>query len=283
MKCYYKTNPQRKKYLKVMRLSGEQRVPVIFICINTTGLEPGSITQLAAVKTFVRNGMFTPVAELNLYFKPDAPVSNEVANLTGLTNEFLDKHSPISVSAADIKTFFGDKYIIAGHNVRFIKQFTDAAGLNSEVFFTPMFWLDTLYLAQDAVRPGLTHGYGASELFNFFGFDTPGHDAIASARSLVRLANRLMDRNLKDPSSTGKFVPMINGMTLMKFDDVDKIVVETEYGKVYLNCQNGFWEDRNDILLRFFNMDELEYSACIRIGASDIRDLVKKMRKLKTA
>ena len=88
----------------------------VLVDIETTGLSPqkDDIIEIGAVK--VKDNKI--VDEFQTLIKTDRKLSNTIVNLTGITNEMLDKGEEISKVMEDFLEFAGDNVLVA-HNANF--------------------------------------------------------------------------------------------------------------------------------------------------------------------
>lgn len=91
----------------------------IFFDLETTSVDTATceIISLYAQKGIFENGVFTPITEISLYFKPNDKVSLEIQRLTGLSQDFLNKQRTFAEQVDEIANFFADASIFGGHNI----------------------------------------------------------------------------------------------------------------------------------------------------------------------
>ena len=88
--------------------------------IETTGLSPDydEIIEFSGYK--IRDGVV--IDEYTTLIKPTSPIDSFIEELTGITNEMLDKQPTISEVIGMIRSFLGDS-VLLGHNVHFDLNF----------------------------------------------------------------------------------------------------------------------------------------------------------------
>ena len=87
---------------------------IIFFDIETTGLNPArdEIIEIGAVR--MKNGV--PMAEFQCLIKPHNPVSAEITNLTGISNDMLEKEGISAAEALERFLLFIGNSKLVGHN-----------------------------------------------------------------------------------------------------------------------------------------------------------------------
>ncbi|WP_265487247.1 PolC-type DNA polymerase III [Lactobacillus sp. PV012] len=94
---------------------------VVCIDIETTGLDPekDELIEIAAV----RRNKTGEIIKFQRYIKIDQIVSSKISQLTGITNEILNKSgSNLDNALTDLEEFIGDN-LIMGYNIRFDLEF----------------------------------------------------------------------------------------------------------------------------------------------------------------
>ncbi len=93
---------------------------MIFFDLETTSLSPlvSEIIEFGGVK--VKDG--NVIERLQIFIKPQKPISKFTTNLTGITNEMVENAISIKEALPKIITFFGDDIIVA-HNATFDYSF----------------------------------------------------------------------------------------------------------------------------------------------------------------
>ncbi len=98
-----------------MTLSETYNIEIVFFDIETTGLNPSKdeIIEIGAIK--VKNGI--KLAEFQTLIKPSLKITNEITELTCITNEMLEKEGRSIQEALGMFIDFIDGCRLVGHNV----------------------------------------------------------------------------------------------------------------------------------------------------------------------
>ncbi len=112
----------------------------IVIDLETTGLNPtfDEIIEIGAVK--IVDGLISDTFQT--FVKPTQILSDEVSDLTGITQEMLSDAPSLSTTIQELSNFAGDTRYWVAHNKDF-----EASFLNPLLDVTP-FWLDTIEIAK---------------------------------------------------------------------------------------------------------------------------------------
>lgn len=172
---------------------------------ETTGLEPefDEIIEFAAIR--VRGGV--PVNKMQTLVKPDDPIDDYIAELTGITNDMLrDAPAPKDILPA-ILDFIGDD-VLVGHNVNFDINFLyDNAGIYLKRTVTNDF-VDTLRLAR-RLLPELEH-HRLSDIAQHFGVPQPiSHRSMADCETTLACFDSLTAKAIEAYGSFDEFADAI--------------------------------------------------------------------------
>ena len=178
-----------KKYGNVKRReysSTEERYVVLDI--ETSALRPteGQIIEIGAV--LVKGD--TVQAEFSRLVKADRPLSKEITELTGITDEMLRKKGVSLQGALEEFIAFAGTSLLVCHNASFDQTFVNAA--ISSLHFKPLAnkWKDTLIMARKRVRS--VQNYRLETLLKHFGIPTEcRHRALEDARATQLLYEKL--------------------------------------------------------------------------------------------
>ena len=298
MKAFYRCNPDRAMYLPLISDMVAKNIPAIFIMIQTTGLkpegdEPDEIVQLTAIKAYPSReayeggnvGDLIPVDCLSYYFHPSKHMSDETSRRNGISRDLLESAPYVLEKAEELRNFFSQPAVFVAHNVNFVRKFFDALALGTGICLVPYAYIDTSELARDVIKPGFINSYGYRELFRFYNISLyTGDTNIVNTYGLVMLTNKLIAEFREKTPVCGYFRPVIQKMEYLdKKQENDLVQLRTEYGDVFFNCATQFWEDPYDgILIRFFDMDDLEKRAFENANAADGTEFVRRMCHLIT-
>ena len=155
--------------------------PVIVADLETTGLDASEheIIEIAAVQV---DASGTIRGEYSVFVRPVLPVPPEIANLTGITQQMVDKQGkPLQDALAGFLTFTGSMPVFF-HNAPFDDGFLHNAAARCKVKWTnPVY--DTLLMSRQA-WPGL-RSYKLSVLAEKAGATAPTHRALDDAKATL--------------------------------------------------------------------------------------------------
>ncbi len=118
---YYARNSYNQRCCLALMNKCIERTFIVFDT-ETTGLnrQKDYIVELAAMKYIVKKDS-TPelIDQIDLYMKPPYPMSQEVIEIHGITNEFLADKPNERDCFQKIEDFFGERPIILGYNVNY--------------------------------------------------------------------------------------------------------------------------------------------------------------------
>lgn len=119
----------------------------VVLDLETTGLSPraDSITEFAAV--VVENGKIT--REFSRLVKPRKPIPDDVAELTGITNDMVSAAPSINIILPQFLDFIGDNILI-GYNIGFDSKFISHACQRFRLRYTNKI-IDVLPMARKAL------------------------------------------------------------------------------------------------------------------------------------
>ena len=162
--------------------------------LETTGLNNNPamgrmdrIIEIGAVK--ILNGEM--VEKFSSFVAYNGKLSNEIINLTGITDEDLVGAPPIEQVIADFYKF-ADGAILVGHNIPFDYHFVDYYGEQNGYKFEHR-QMDTLILAQELLR-GRLPNYKLNSVADYYGFTFNHHrafdDACVTAKVFIELIKK---------------------------------------------------------------------------------------------
>lgn len=164
---------------------------------ETTGLgKDAKIIEFGAIRYEIRKHAFIPTHCLNRYLNPEEPLSTEIQELTGITDEML-KYAPTEREAAPlIYRFLESSDVLAAYNCKFdlrmLEQMTERLGLRH----APWNCLDVLDMARDLIPKEEVENYKLATVSEYLfpelevQFHSAVEDAKATARCLAAFASR---------------------------------------------------------------------------------------------
>ncbi len=171
----YKSLPER-AYGRSFGLIEEE---LVFIDTETSGLDLNSceLIQVAAIRMMGDKEL----SSFNAYIKPSKPISQEISELTGISNELLEQAQEADLVLKDFADFVAGSPVVA-HNASFDRAFLEK---QSPSFITEH-WVDSLTLARIAL-PRFAH-HRLSDLVAAFALsEQVSHNAMDDARALAAL------------------------------------------------------------------------------------------------
>lgn len=177
--------------------------------LETTGLEPAlnEIIEIGAVKL----KDMKIVSKFHRLVKPKKPVSQFTTNLTGITNEMLEKENPIEVVLPEFLSFIEDAILVA-HNAdfdyRFLREWV-AKVYNNHFEQT---YIDTLALSKSLLN---LKGYSLDKVVDELNLGNFEHhraheDANVTALVFIKLIEMAKNKNIKKLSELEKLKKFID-------------------------------------------------------------------------
>ncbi|CEP78849.1 PolC-type DNA polymerase III [Defluviitoga tunisiensis] len=177
--------------------------------LETTGLEPAlnEIIEIGAVKL----KDMKIVSKFHRLVKPKKPVSQFTTNLTGITNEMLEKENPIEVVLPEFLSFIEDAILVA-HNAdfdyRFLREWV--AKVYNEHF--EQTYIDTLALSKSLLN---LKGYSLDKVVDELNLGNFEHhraheDANVTALVFIKLIEMAKNKNIKKLSELEKLKKFID-------------------------------------------------------------------------
>ncbi len=196
--------------------------------IETTGLSfrNDGITEIGAVR--VKNGEV--LEKFNTFVNPEKPIPEEVARLTGITDDMV-KDAPTQKEAVEsFLRFAGDRVLIAhnaGFDTSFIRRVCDDNGMPFENTY-----LDTVSLSR-YVNPDLNK-HKLDTLATYFGLGEFNHhrasdDAEMLALIFFKMTEKLQEEGLKT----------LGTMTAAMSDKVDCLKLRTNHMIILVKNKTG--------------------------------------------
>lgn len=130
-------------------------IPFIVYDLETTGLKSDTdeIVQFSADKYEVKNGYYEKTDSLNLYIKPKFPMLQEVIEVHGISNEFLENKPEMEEVFPIIKNFMNlEECVITGYNTsKFDNKFLEHLYKKNGLSFSPLIVTDIFKMAQELI------------------------------------------------------------------------------------------------------------------------------------
>ncbi len=180
--------------------------------LETTGLNPNKcgITEIGAVR--LKNG---DIAEtFSTFVNPGEPISPQITDLTGITDEMVKDAPPIGQALAQFLDFIGDTPL-AAHNAPFDLSFLEKHGADNGISFENT-CLDTLWLIKRMFPRQKSYSLG--KLAADFGIPLRHHRALDDAVCTAELMKLCFEQAEKKQSikADEKSLPVYHVILLCK-------------------------------------------------------------------
>lgn len=229
---------------------------------ETTGLSPVDcdIIEFSAIKCKMHDGGYTVEDELDIYINVGYPIPEAVVEITGITDEKLEKDGVSPFDAAKIiHKFIGDNAILAGYNsVSFDEKFMSklfAQELGED--FAYSMHLDVLKMARlKTPKPhkliDMCEKFSLTENYKF-------HTAIEDVKATADVMMRLIPM-FDGETSTSLTVTSIKRWTR---GTMDRLYVNNEENlSIYYDTVNKYWsiddEEIVSAVLKFADVKSVE-------------------------
>lgn len=256
----------------------------VFVLLDTetTGLKPSEdrITEFSAATLVFKRGTFYNVRPpMDIFIKPDIPVSPGAAEVSGITNDFLADKPTESEIFPTIYALLGDHPVLCGHNTWFDMQMIQAMYERHGKTFAPSIVGDTLEMARDLVPPWETENYRLSTLVGLYGLDKgiQFHRSIDDVRATALLLRtfyqeyRTTEEHNGDTDLTPQQIWFFEGYNHKQ----KSIYVQTKYGKFYFNLYYKVWMSKLDEFQDTFDMESFQERVLRRMHLSNAKELGK--------
>jgi len=249
---------------------------------ETTGLHPENgdqIVEFAAMRCrYSRSkGGFFPIEQIDLFIKPDKPISEEASKVNGITMEMLEGKPDEREAYRTIKEFLGDRPALGAYNSGFdIRMLSAMYGRNGDIF-TPGLDVDFLKIAKDIFCSEKLPNHKLGTIADTYGV-TEGirfHSAIDDVRVLVRVINKMItDLAENGVSKYRKPVSLYSLSYYEGFRGNSRLYCITSEGPIYYEFLYDKWSSKGDCVeLEDIDMNSLEEQVFEKTGRKDYRTL----------
>ena len=212
---------------------------------ETTGLKADTdeIIEFSGVKVSVKeNGGFSIAEELDIFIKQDEPLSEEIVELTGITDDMLNEGLSRDDAFSKIKAFLGDEPIICGYNnVNFDNKFMTALYSAYGAEFKPSSCsIDVMKMAKEKLpKPykliNVCEKFGISDKYTF-------HRSIDDARATLGCLLKLMPMYKEEDAAL-----TVTGAQRWNKHGYDRIyVTNTQKASIFYDVESGAWNILGD-------------------------------------
>lgn len=244
---------------------------VVVFDLETTGLSRTSdrIIELAAVRYHLDDDLNMHEEDtLHLFINPRKTLSEEIIELTGISNEQLADMPTEEDVFEEIQDFF-ENFTVAGYNIEtfdvaFMENLYGRVGCK----FRPAGCIDGIKMARDRlVKDRDVTDFKLASVAGFFGISFHAHQAIEDARATAKVIQLLLKEYQKteqkqpDIAPTGIIQPEVTKIAYWAgFKGHPRLYVTTEAGTVYYDIRNRAWGGK-DINISTLDMKWLEAEA----------------------
>ena len=244
---------------------------VVVFDLETTGLSRTSdrIIELAAVRYHLDDDLNMHEEDtLHLFINPRKTLSEEIIELTGISNEQLADMPTEEEVFEEIQDFF-ENFTVAGYNIEtfdvaFVENLYGRVGCK----FRPAGCIDGIKMARDRlVKDRDVTDFKLASVAGFFGISFHAHQAIEDARATAKVIQLLLKEYQKteqkqpDIAQTGIIQPEVTKIAYWAgFKGHPRLYVTTEAGTVYYDIRNRAWGGK-DINISTLDMKWLEAEA----------------------
>ena len=268
---------------------------IVYDC-ETTGLTPvqkGSepachIIQLSAIRVsheYITG--FGDIEEREWYIRPVEAVPDKIAELTGITDEFLADKPTEDEAFEEIRDFFADTAVVGYNNRGFDDLFMDEMYKRHGMRFRPYLSLDMYPVSQNLLSPKDVKNYKLATVAAHFGFGAEiFHDASDDARVTMELMKIYADAMSEREEKTGNMIPdydagvkvQVTSISRFERGKLRRIYVNTANKDVsfYMDTYNLGWSCKDkDMSTSRFNMPDMISQALRVARVSSERELAQ--------
>ena len=258
---------------------------VAFYDTETTGLHPerdDHIIEFAGILCRVEpDYTLTRLSETQIYIKNRKPLSEDVVNLTKITEDFLADKPDEEDVVDDIYDFLQQADWVCGHNVPFDNQMVETTMSRHNIPSPISEFLDTLELARDIIVPGATANYKLSTIAEAFKIDdgVQFHSAIADIGVTVSVFENFLKhyQHQHDEDTPDYLTPVITRVSYWEKQLPDKtlkrIYVTTNLGTLYYDADSG-WLWGKDCDYTRINRETFDTDVMNFVGVNTMKDLL---------
>ena len=275
------------------------------ICLDTetTGLtHKDQIIQFSAIKVTLPE--MYEMDRMDIYIRPDKPVSPVITQITGITNEFLNTQKTEKEVFDEIRDFIGGAPLVIAYNAPFdCARLKDLYQRNGDDF-EPGDVLDVMEMAKDLVQPDMLiqHDGGryddgkphykqefvapllhADEGLQF-------HSAIDDTVAVMRLLRIFTEQykcilNAKEKTPKEKVeVKSAYYWENPYMKSMQRVRVMTSVGEVYLDCYTKQWNEpknkKSKGIIDFIDMEDMENKVFRMWHVSSLKELISVSRAI---
>ena len=271
------------KNKELFRQAAKSRQFIIFDT-ETTGLgKNDEIIELAACKCIYHENRFKVFDTLHVYIKPSIKVPENVTEIHGITNEFLEDKPTAQELFPLIQSFMGESPVVGAYNssfdIRMLSSLYDRCGARLTVGLE----IDLLKIVKDILceQPMKDHKLGT--VANTYGVDAgiEFHNALDDVHVTIRVMNAMI-KDMAENGQSRRLMPVkvykINFAELYRGNS--RLYVITSAGVIYYQFKNDKWMPNDEKLnLEKLDMADVERQIFALSGCDDYKSLLKKCKE----
>lgn len=261
-----KSNEPWKRKIPAILVSGK---PVYFMSIETTGLDRQNdrIIGIVIAKTVIEDNIFVTKDTLHLLVNPECEIPPQITNINKISNDMVKDAPTIAEAFMRVNDYIGEKAnIVAFNTAEFVGPFLDAEMRRCGVNLSIGLCVDLYSMALGLIgKKKKNDRMSMSELVKRCGIKSSG------IQQKVDLFN-IMYQNI--PLGYEK-ARVRRTSYWEKSYTVRYIYIETDYGKVRLNCLTGYFEEDTPGIFDVIDLDYLTEYICERRNVPSIYDFIK--------
>ena len=250
---------------------------------ETTGLYPEQgdrIIEFAGILWLVQEDYTLKwVNQTQIYIKPPTPVSQEIVELTGITNEFLaDKPSEAEVVYA-IRAFLKQADVAVGHNIPFDNRFVKTTMERNNRLNPIGNILDSLKMARDIVDQDMVENNKLETLVTALGLNdgVQFHSAIDDVGATSKLFEAMLQQYIaQDDNADVELITVkVESVSYWAKHDMERLYFNTDIGSVFLDLKSDYLGTKDkEIDATRINRAQLERDAMELIGVNTVEALL---------
>lgn len=266
---------------------------------ETSGIsKDAQIIQFSAIHYQVgfENGFYMKKTDaINMFIRPEAPLSPKVTELTGLTDDFLRPYDKEELAAFGIFDYLKRTYgPIVGYNIRFDMTKIKGLFLRRGLEFEEKECIDVLEMARDCISKEDIKDYKLESVADYLktGYGITYHNALDDATVTARCFIRLLQiylQSIRKEKETARESPTVSYCYYWvnpHKNSMRRIIAVTSSMQVYYDLIKKQWGVNKDspVCIGNLNIDDIERQCLQRYRCSSMSDLafyLKNLRKKK--
>ncbi len=255
-----------KNILADMKLNGR---PVFILSVETTGLDKFSdeLINIHALKCHFEDKILIEDEEYNRYIRNTKALTPELEKITKITNEFLMDKEDLSTVMEDFYNYIGEDANIIGFNTSFLLPMLKYAGFETGWMLDIRDCFDLRIAASSTMEEKV------------YSLDALSSGLVPKKSSKVHKMLALFNQVSESIPTGTEHVSVTNIRFWQKAYTCRYLYLMTNLGEVGLNCNTGFWVEREPGFFDAADIDGLTRTVCEHSNSTNIWDFIKKYAK----